>query len=124
MSEGQDLESSVDSCLFRVEVLEGCEVFDYKGALSTEGNSATYRLHRGKKISIGRSEESDIYLSGRLVSRKHANICFDGYELYIKDVGSRNGTYLNGQRISNGVLEARDNIKLDNVLIEVSILVN
>lgn len=47
--------------------------------------------------SLGRADENDIVLSGDLVSRKHARITASGDDLVIEDLGSRNGSRLNGQ---------------------------
>jgi len=56
----------------------------------------TYDLPEGE-TSLGRADENDIVLSGDLVSRKHARIRVAGAELSIEDLGSRNGSRLNGQ---------------------------
>src|SRR3954468_4569289 len=56
----------------------------------------TYDLPEGL-TSLGRADENDIVLSGDLVSRKHAKITVHGDDLTIEDLGSRNGSRLNGQ---------------------------
>src|SRR3954468_3635555 len=56
----------------------------------------TYDLPEGL-TSLGRADENDIVLSGDLVSRKHAKITVQGDDLTIEDLGSRNGSRLNGQ---------------------------
>lgn len=56
----------------------------------------TYDLPEGL-TSLGRADENDIVLSGDLVSRKHARITVAGDDLTIEDLGSRNGSRLNGQ---------------------------
>ncbi|MBI9100116.1 MAG: FHA domain-containing protein [Spirochaetaceae bacterium] len=61
-------------------------------------------------FSIGRLESSDLILSSSSVSRKHANLIIDVDDLYITDLQSSNGTYINGQllkgktRLRNGDL--------------------
>ncbi len=57
-------------------------------------------LDRSRPISIGRSEECDISLPDRQVSRYHARVTWqgDGYE--VEDLGSKNGTHVNGQEVS------------------------
>ncbi|MFL5344975.1 MAG: FHA domain-containing protein [Hyalangium sp.] len=47
--------------------------------------------------SLGRADENDIVLGGDLVSRKHARLLVDGDALRIEDLGSRNGSRVNGQ---------------------------
>jgi hypothetical protein len=63
--------------------------------------------------TIGRSAETDIQIEDAFASSRHARIYErDGY-LYIEDMGSTNGTYLNGQRVrSTEVLRADDRIRI------------
>ncbi len=51
-------------------------------------------------VSVGRHEKSDIRLVDKSVSRKHAEIYFDGLSYFLRDLGSRYGTLLNRHRIS------------------------
>ena len=50
-------------------------------------------------LTIGRSEESDIFLVDPSVSRNHAKIEIDSGKLLVRDLASTNGTYVNGERI-------------------------
>jgi len=50
---------------------------------------------------IGRSPGCHILLSGASVSGSHAEIAWDGMQYTIRDLGSTNGTWLNGQRVTN-----------------------
>ncbi len=60
------------------------------------------------EISVGRSSRNDIYVKDRVVSKNHMKVYFkDGY-YYLEDMGSSNGTYLNGNDIENNVLELSD----------------
>lgn len=56
----------------------------------------TYDLPEGV-TTLGRADENDIVLSGDLVSRRHARITAKGDALSVEDLGSRNGSKLNGQ---------------------------
>ncbi|MBN1204840.1 MAG: FHA domain-containing protein [Myxococcaceae bacterium] len=49
--------------------------------------------------SLGRADENDIVLGGDLVSRKHARLHVAGDSLRIEDLGSRNGSRVNGQSL-------------------------
>ncbi len=56
-------------------------------------------LSRTQPLLIGRSEECQISLPDRQVSRVHARIAWNGAEYMLEDLGSKNGTHLNGQDI-------------------------
>ncbi len=51
-------------------------------------------------VSVGRHERSDVRLADKSVSRKHAEIYFDGSSYFLRDLGSRYGTMVNRHRIS------------------------
>ncbi|MGN6108981.1 MAG: diguanylate cyclase [Kofleriaceae bacterium] len=69
------------------------------------GTSAghVHRIPRGESV-IGRSLGADIRIVDDGVSRRHARLRDDGEQLWIDDLESRNGTFVNGQRIERGVL--------------------
>ncbi len=54
-----------------------------------------YDLPEGS-TSLGRADENDIVLGGDLVSRKHAKLHVEGDSLRVEDLGSRNGSRVNG----------------------------
>jgi pSer/pThr/pTyr-binding forkhead associated (FHA) protein len=51
-------------------------------------------------ITIGRQEQCDFQVNDRWVSRQHARITWGGAGYLIEDLGTVNGTYVNGERIS------------------------
>lgn len=51
------------------------------------------------KSTIGRSTECEVALDVAAVSRRHADVLKQGEAFVLQDLGSRNGTFLNGQRI-------------------------
>jgi pSer/pThr/pTyr-binding forkhead associated (FHA) protein len=72
------------------------------------------------KVVIGRDPECDITLRLEHLSRKHLELEVRGGHLYIKDLGSSNGTFLNGQKITESEIKPGDKIKLDVLTFEVS----
>jgi two-component system NtrC family sensor kinase len=57
----------------------------------------------GDSLLVGRSADSDLTLKDRFVSRKHLKISRKGERIFIKDLNSRNGTFVNGEPIQPGV---------------------
>ena len=66
-------------------------------------------------VNIGRSPESEIKLTDSTVSRRHAEIVRDGDVWVLRDVGSSNGTKVNGAAIAEHVLADGDEIKVGAV---------
>jgi FHA domain/Double zinc ribbon len=62
--------------------------------------------------TAGRATEADIFLDDVTVSRRHANIHRDGDVFLIRDVGSLNGTYVNGERVDEAKLHSGDEIQV------------
>lgn len=85
----------------------------------------TFALQPAQINVIGRQEGSGILLDSPRVSRKHAELFFQGERLYLRDLNSQNGTYLNGRRIENHDLDlaveiqAGDEISLGDYIFEV-----
>lgn len=70
--------------------------------LVQEGNSPKTQWPLVKRIMIiGRETDSDIQIDDRQVSRRHAEITqtIEGYT--VRDMGSKNGTFLNGEAVSS-----------------------
>jgi ABC transport system ATP-binding/permease protein len=61
-----------------------------------------------KTLRIGRADDNDVVLADLNVSRHHAELRNMGGRYEIVDLGSHNGTYLNGQRITRAPVTERD----------------
>jgi pSer/pThr/pTyr-binding forkhead associated (FHA) protein len=57
-------------------------------------------LDRNRPLTIGRSDECEIVLTDRQVSRYHARVTWQGDHFEVEDLGSKNGTHVNGQELS------------------------
>jgi serine phosphatase RsbU (regulator of sigma subunit)/pSer/pThr/pTyr-binding forkhead associated (FHA) protein len=67
----------------------------------------------GSAVSIGRASDCSIPIKDRYLSRKHAEIIAVGAAWVLKDLGSANGTYLNGTRVERDeALKPGDRIRL------------
>ena len=63
-------------------------------------------------FAIGRRETNDLRLGGSEVSRDHAEIVQEGSRFVLRDRGSRFGTYVNGETVTERVLEPGDTIRV------------
>lgn len=71
-----------------------------------------YRLVKERTI-IGRHPGCDIVVDSGAVSRQHAAVVYDEGQHWLEDLGSRNGTFVNGQRLAERhPLEAADEISI------------
>jgi predicted component of type VI protein secretion system len=61
----------------------------------------TIAIRRGKLL-IGREEDCHLRPESEFVSRHHCVLLLDDYTLRIRDLGSKNGTFVNGRRLSTG----------------------
>jgi Tol biopolymer transport system component len=70
----------------------------------------------GPSITIGRTSDNDIVLDDNMVSRHHARLELQANTYVLTDLGSANGTWVNGRRISAPVsLQANDSIRFGKV---------
>lgn len=62
--------------------------------------------------TAGRHPDADIFLDDVTVSRRHAQFLRDGNHFSVRDLGSLNGTYLNGERIDESALADGDEVQI------------
>lgn len=62
---------------------------------------------------LGRDSECDITIPGTHLSRKHAEIAISGNKLLVKDLGSSNGTFVNGKKVTDAELVPGDQVQFD-----------
>lgn len=63
-------------------------------------------------LTIGRDRSCELVLADAEVSRKHARLETQGGVVFVRDLESSNGTYLNGQRLTSAI-EAREGDAID-----------
>jgi pSer/pThr/pTyr-binding forkhead associated (FHA) protein len=81
-----------------------------------QGGEFPLRPHR--EIVIGRSSDLDMVLVEDMVSRKHAKIVTDDHTVSIQDLGSTNGTFVNGEKIRKVELKDGDRILIGTSIIK------
>jgi FOG: FHA domain len=73
-------------------------------------------------LTIGRKDDNSIVLSDQHVSGNHAKIIFRNNSLFIEDLNSTNGTYLNGNKINGKVkVSNKDEIKIGSAVFKILI---
>jgi phosphoserine phosphatase RsbU/P len=72
-------------------------------------------------FSFGRGTGSDIMVSDDSMSRSHARLVLEGHQWFIEDLGARNGTFVNGERIQGRhVVVPGDVLKMGATVVRVS----
>jgi len=77
-------------------------------SVSLESRLIEKKKFDSETISIGRDIENDIYINNLAVSRFHAKMHKEGSKIIIKDLGSANGTYVNGHKIDSAEVNVED----------------
>ncbi|HUH04592.1 MAG TPA: FHA domain-containing protein, partial [Kofleriaceae bacterium] len=77
---------------------ERAQLVVYFGA-GPEGHTRLVDLPEGAEVTIGRSRATTIHIDSDKVSRQHARLVRKGSQITVEDLGSRNGTRVNGARI-------------------------
>ncbi|ONH22979.1 FHA domain-containing protein [Pseudofrankia asymbiotica] len=84
---------------------------DWADADDRDGQGRTHPLRMGR-MSIGRGLSNDVVVNDLLASREHAELLVGRGGAQLVDLGSANGTFLNGQRIDRAVLKPGDVIAI------------
>lgn len=85
-----------------------------------DGERRSYSLPRPITV-IGRREDCDLRISLGEISRKHCRFLVKDDELHLEDMGSSNGTFVNGRRIQETTVQPGDRVQLGPVLFTVQI---
>ncbi len=71
------------------------------------------------ELTIGRDEKNDISLDGLQISNHHARLLKNSSGIFIEDLKSANGVYINGKRISKQIFNLDDAVQIGSFLIKV-----
>jgi pSer/pThr/pTyr-binding forkhead associated (FHA) protein len=85
-----------------------------------EGDRRSFSITRELTV-VGRREDCDFRIPLGEISRKHCRLIRDGDTLRIEDLGSSNGTYHNGNRVQEAVLQPGDTLQIGPVVFVVQI---
>jgi len=70
---------------------------------------------------IGRGRSADMVIAEPTISRAHAAVGYDGQEFFLQDLGSTNGTRVNGSRESRVALGDGDELQLGRLRLRIAI---
>lgn len=85
---------------------------------STEGGPS-FELREGAALVVGRAPTSDIPIFDPTISRRHAEVQVDGMGVHVRDLGSSNGTFLNGAKVESASLALGDVVTFGKVAFKV-----
>ncbi len=69
--------------------------------------------HQTNVVKVGRGNHCDIIFPGTHLSREHVELRIEESHIYVKDLGSVNGTFINEVRVTEGVIKPGDKLRLD-----------
>jgi adenylate cyclase len=78
----------------------------------------SFELPHGKSLVVGRGVTSDIAIYDPTISRRHAELTVETDGVQVKDLGSSNGTCINGSRVTAGRLSPNDSVTFGKVLFQ------
>lgn len=82
--------------------------------LATERQVHAFDLSTRARVTIGRHESNDLPLSSRTVSNFHAEIVKENEGLFVRDLGSTNGTFVNENPVDREQVATGDRIRIGN----------
>ena len=86
--------------------------------LAAQGRLTGVHQVRSPSITVGRLPDNDVVLDDLLVSRRHARLDLTASGFRITDLGTGNGTYVNGRRVTEAVLGPGDIIGIGHSLLQ------
>jgi len=81
---------------------------------STDGTQS-FELRGGIPLVVGRAPASDIPVIDPTISRRHAEVESNDNRVIVRDLGSSNGTFLNGTRVDSAVVAVGDTVTFGKV---------
>ncbi|MFO8073437.1 MAG: DUF4388 domain-containing protein [Polyangia bacterium] len=87
--------------------------------ISGKYKGGEFVLPLGRDVIVGRSSDVDVVLMEDMVSRRHAVLRVDGDHVALKDRGSTNGTFVNGEKVSESVVGKGDRILIGTSIMKV-----
>jgi pSer/pThr/pTyr-binding forkhead associated (FHA) protein len=87
--------------------------------ISGKYQGGDYALPANGEVVVGRTAEAEIMIVEELVSRRHARLILRGAALTLNDLGSTNGTFVNGEKIKSSAIKIGDRILIGSSVMQV-----
>jgi len=116
---------SVNQLISQPQVMSKTMVFNLERSSGTGVDGVEAQLLMSlkfgdkKELTIGRGAANDIKLDGLQISTLHARLVRSGSDVVIDDLGSTNGVYVNGIRVSRQAVTEQDAIQIGSFIIRV-----
>lgn len=80
----------------------------------SEENKLTHDLTE-EKVTVGRLADSTLQVDDASVSSRHAEIFLEHEKYHLHDLGSTNGTFVNGEQVTDAVLQHGDEVRFGRI---------
>lgn len=87
----------------RTRAVEDTAFTPLRAELEVTENGTVRRIQSMLPLVVGRSSQVDVPVLDPLVSRRHARLDVEDGIIYVTDLNSSNGTYLNGRRVEDSI---------------------
>lgn len=90
-------------------------------AFDEDGPTERRLVLQGGVCEVGRGNDCERRISSSAVSKRHARLIFSGGQLVVEDLDSTNGTFVNGNPVSQSALVDRDMVQVANALFRIEL---
>lgn len=102
-----------------MEILKPMTVHPHLIVLYPQSEFAELPLELGTVV-LGRGQDADIRFEDELVSRRHCALTFDGQSVTVEDLGSTNGTFVDGNYINKQILDSDNRLQIGKIVLKVA----
>ena len=94
-------------------------IHPYLIVLYPHSEFAQILLEKGTVV-LGRGQDADIRFEDELVSRRHCSLSFDGKNVTVEDLGSTNGTFVDGNFVHKQILDSDNRLQIGRMVLKVA----
>jgi len=77
-----------------------------------------YPLFENREMTVGRNPTNNIFIHDKNVSREHCQLVVTADDVFLTDLQSTNGTFVNGQKVTQCVLKPSDEVRIGTTLLQ------